>query len=388
MTIVAADTVPVEPIAASKFNGCIDVNSGQRLAAGPALKSLFCIVGWNCGKRPLHSARLRVLHALVARSRKIAHTAESRTCCCLCEGCPAHAVCCPFPRPACLPSPRRSCRYDVLLKADKAASNYWISAHVQYRPGSPSGAQPLVVLSMPAGWCVAPGRSNTRNSSRRLAQCNPPLPEGETRPNLLWPLEAEPTHRLSAAGYAVLRYKGAPETLPSTPLPQPGSVAAWTLEQDAQIVMSSQLKSFSNKGVAGGVYREAISAVSRKCGLRPCSTPLQAVPLLPWPERPCPPCCLAGLAGRAHGVRTTPLPDSGEIPVHRTTAHHRLLQVPNATVSLQLNITQPLMEQTGQIRWAINNVAGQVSSHLPSQLLPHLPYAPGPAGVLRCAACR
>ncbi|KAL4433040.1 hypothetical protein ABPG77_006467 [Micractinium sp. CCAP 211/92] len=152
VTIVAADTVPVEPIAASKFNGCIDVNSGQR--------------------------------------------------------------------------------YDVLLKADKAASNYWISAHVQYRPGSPSG-------------------------------------------------------------YAVLRYKGAPETLPSTPLPQPGSVAAWTLEQDAQIVMSSQLKNFSNKGVAGGVYRESISAV------------------------------------------------------------------PNATVSLQLNITQPLMEQTGQIRWAINNVAGQ-----------------------------
>lgn len=34
--------------------------------------------------------------------------------------------------------------------------------------------------------------------------------------------------------------------------------------------------------------------------------------------------------------------------------------MPNATVSLLINITQPLMEQTGQIRWALNNVAGQV----------------------------
>jgi len=34
--------------------------------------------------------------------------------------------------------------------------------------------------------------------------------------------------------------------------------------------------------------------------------------------------------------------------------------VPDATLRLQLNITQPLMKQTGQIRWAMNNVAGQV----------------------------
>ena len=33
-------------------------------------------------------------------------------------------------------------------------------------------------------------------------------------------------------GYAVLNYAGAPNsTLPATPTPQPGSVAAWTLEQ-------------------------------------------------------------------------------------------------------------------------------------------------------------
>ncbi len=35
------------------------------------------------------------------------------------------------------------------------------------------------------------------------------------------------------------------------------------------------------------------------------------------------------------------------------------MQVPNATLSLGINITQPLMQQTGQIRWALNNVAGQ-----------------------------
>ena len=34
------------------------------------------------------------------------------------------------------------------------------------------------------------------------------------------------------AGYAILNYAGAPNnTLPTTPAPQPGSVAAWTLDQ-------------------------------------------------------------------------------------------------------------------------------------------------------------
>lgn len=32
--------------------------------------------------------------------------------------------------------------------------------------------------------------------------------------------------------------------------------------------------------------------------------------------------------------------------------------MPDATLSMLLNITQPLMNQTGQLRWAINNVAG------------------------------
>ena len=33
--------------------------------------------------------------------------------------------------------------------------------------------------------------------------------------------------------------------------------------------------------------------------------------------------------------------------------------MPPATVHLQLNITQPVLRQSGQIRWAIDNVAGQ-----------------------------
>lgn len=37
------------------------------------------------------------------------------------------------------------------------------------------------------------------------------------------------------------------------------------------------------------------------------------------------------------------------------------LQPPAPTVNLLLNITQPLMKQTGQLRWALNNVAGQVT---------------------------
>ena len=43
------------------------------------------------------------------------------------------------------------------------------------------------------------------------------------------------------AGYAVLHYNGANEALPPTPTPQPQSAAPWTLQQAAQIVMSSAL---------------------------------------------------------------------------------------------------------------------------------------------------
>lgn len=37
------------------------------------------------------------------------------------------------------------------------------------------------------------------------------------------------------------------------------------------------------------------------------------------------------------------------------------VQPPEPTLELLLNITQPLMRQTGQLRWALNNVAGQVT---------------------------
>jgi L-ascorbate oxidase len=37
-----------------------------------------------------------------------------------------------------------------------------------------------------------------------------------------------------------------------------------------------------------------------------------------------------------------------------------VLQVPAPTVKLHINITQPLMNQTGQLRWALNNIASQL----------------------------
>lgn len=66
-------------------------------------------------------------------------------------------------------------RYDVLLKADQAPGNYWLSARPQFRPGS-------------------------------------------------------------AAGYGVLRYAGAnASALPASPPPQPDTLAPWTLAQLNQV---------------------------------------------------------------------------------------------------------------------------------------------------------
>ena len=39
-----------------------------------------------------------------------------------------------------------------------------------------------------------------------------------------------------------------------------------------------------------------------------------------------------------------------------------VIQVPAPTLQLHLNITQPLMNQTGQLRWALNNVASEIPS--------------------------
>lgn len=98
---------------------------------------------------------------------------------------------------------------------------------------------------------------------------------------------------LPGAGYAVLRYKGAAEELPSTPLPQPGSVTAWTLEQDAQIVISSQLRNYTNKGVAAGVYREAMSPVRRGCGHTSANSTAVHGLVAAWPGLAACPCWLA-----------------------------------------------------------------------------------------------
>ncbi len=65
-------------------------------------------------------------------------------------------------------------RYDVLLTANATVGNYWVTAQPQYRKGSPNG-------------------------------------------------------------FAVLQYKGANETLPATPTPQPGAVEPWTEPQAAMV---------------------------------------------------------------------------------------------------------------------------------------------------------
>lgn len=65
-------------------------------------------------------------------------------------------------------------------------------------------------------------------------------------------------HALRHAGYAILHYKGANETLPATKAPQPGSVEPWTLEQEAKIVASSALLEV---GLAGRPLAECQSCV-------------------------------------------------------------------------------------------------------------------------------
>lgn len=76
----------------------------------------------------------------------------------------------------------------MLLTADAAAANHWITVQPQYRMGSPSG-------------------------------------------------------------YAVLHYDSAPQSLPLEPTPQPGAVSPWSLRQLAQVqavleVMPASLQSF------------------------------------------------------------------------------------------------------------------------------------------------
>lgn len=120
-------------------------------------------------------------------------------------------------------------RYDVLLKADQPPTTYWVSSFVQFRAGSP-------------------------------------------------------------AGYAMLKYGAGAPSLPSTPTPQPGSVAPWTPEfTAASILLDTKL--------------------------------------------------IKQLAAKDNTYKLASMP------------------VPKSTVEVGLNASQPLLKQTGQIRWALDNVA-------------------------------
>ncbi|DBA96798.1 TPA: hypothetical protein ACH3X3_012965 [Trebouxia sp. C0006] len=120
---------------------------------------------------------------------------------------------------------------------------------------------------------------------------------------------AQPQYRMgSPNGFAVLQYEGADETLglPATPTPQPGAVAPWTEPQAAMVVTAASLVNLSSS--------------SNASGLEPVVT-------------------AAALALAA--------------PLNSTT-----LQVPQkATRTITQVVTQPILNSTGQLRWAMNNIA-------------------------------
>lgn len=57
--------------------------------------------------------------------------------------------------------------------------------------------------------------------------------------------------------------------------------------------------------------------------------------------------CRAAALGAGAGIHTAE---------RRAPCRIACLQVPDASLSLRVDITQPLMSQTGQLRWALNNV--------------------------------
>lgn len=127
-------------------------------------------------------------------------------------------------------------RYDVLLTANNAIANYWISVHSQYRLGSPSG-------------------------------------------------------------YAVLRYVNATSgVFPLTPTPQPGLVAPWNLTRLNALAINANLTTTPLASPAWSQYQSLVRG------------------------------------------RTTLAPP------------------PAANKIIQVNVTQPLFNGTGIIRWALNNI--------------------------------
>ena len=167
-----------------------------------------------------------------------------------------------------------TCRYDVLLNATQPPGAYWVSSQVQFRPGSP-------------------------------------------------------------AGYGVQQYAEINVTMPSTPPPQPASVAPWTPDQLAQIKTNPETQA---------------AAAQAASDLAPAPEAAQADIIngtVRW-----------WMSQRSHQHQTTtPFSRSAAPLLPNSLAWTRPLpppQVPNPTVRLLLNMTQPLLQQTGQIRWAIN----------------------------------
>lgn len=201
----------------------------------------------------------------------------------------------------------------------------------------------------------------------------------------------------------MLHYKGTNETLPPTPTPQPQSVQPWTLQQAGQIVMSSALLQVRRAlrlacrlwepEAQPHVSQQPASALHQHQAVM-SAAPLQAgaaggqvdsaAAFLGQAMKPVrgyivPPADTAATAGgalenqRAAVHAATAGVDwrawSTHIfiaqPQHDNNAPLPLAalcpQAPSPTLNLLLNITQPLMRQTGQLRWAINNVAGQVT---------------------------
>ncbi|PNH03771.1 Serine/threonine-protein kinase DCLK3 [Tetrabaena socialis] len=113
-------------------------------------------------------------------------------------------------------------RLDVLLTADQPPANYWITVVAQYRAGSPAG---YAVLH----YAVPTVNGSTVN--------------GSTAANI------------SAAAF------------PTTPPPQPASIAPWGLAEEAKIVMDARLLAPSNRSELA-LYRQPGQMRHREGGKR------------------------------------------------------------------------------------------------------------------------
>ena len=198
----------------------------------------------------------------------------------------------------------------MLLKADQPAGNYWISSRPQYRVGS-------------------------------------------------------------AAGYGVLRYAGAnASALPGSPAPQPDTLAPWSLAQLAQVGPRSQVAAWVDTDAPGFTGRMAMIPLLSQPGLDPKACPdldPDASPMLVSDISAT--CTAARQTGQRARRRAQPPPRAAQVRTsadllgagaNRSLAAHLgpggLSPPAAATRVLVLNNTQPLLP-SGQLRWALNNVA-------------------------------